>query len=280
MKKKDWIQIYDNFNHSSRLLKENSITWDSSDSDHSEERNHDPDHRCFPTINKSKSMVSTTNESSVTSDSEMEHSPIVKVKRINWSRGETCIKKRNLSPVIETKMKRIKDNLTCQRHIKSDTLSELSTNTSTLEKIYQNDSSIQSVDGVYNQPKKKKSYKKGSIAAQLQKTIRQARLRKSVLLDDNRDKLFYKEQEIIKVKCKHFRLEYGVTLMECELLNPDICTIFPACNVDFNFCDNYCVINLGRDKVLNKVILEIECLYELYPPYDFLKLRKFKVYHS
>lgn len=112
--------------------------------------------------------------------------------------------------------------------------------------------------GLNFEPKKKrKKYKKGTLAYQLHKTL-QLKKSRTKIWDHERlkqDRMVCTSQSgVIRFKCISFQKEYGIELLECE---KDEATKFIVC--------------LGASQIL-RLKYEIGFYYELYPPYNMEKV--------
>lgn len=112
--------------------------------------------------------------------------------------------------------------------------------------------------GLNFEPKKKrKKYKKGTLAYQLHKTVQLKKSRTKIWNHERlkqRQIICTNQSGVIRFKCMGFHKQYGVELLECE--NNDA-TKFIVC--------------LGASQIL-RLKYEIGFYYELYPPYNIDKV--------
>lgn len=114
----------------------------------------------------------------------------------------------------------------------------------------------------YQPPKRKKTYKKGGVAHQLQNILKYKKSRTNIWHHEklkNMDSPLDKPEDIVRLRFKCSWTEYGVTLLECDLICESSCG-----DENENF---HILVNLGVNKILN-VEFKFGDIYELYPPYN------------
>ncbi|ERL94460.1 hypothetical protein D910_11737 [Dendroctonus ponderosae] len=111
----------------------------------------------------------------------------------------------------------------------------------------------------YEPPKRKKSYKKGGLAYQLQQALKSAKCRVKIWEHEKETGTAESEDGVLRFQANQCWTEYGVTLWECGLVS--VLSSSGEKETSGTF-----IINLGVTQIL-KIKFEESIVYELFPPY-------------